>query len=209
MNPMRGCRKSVMAFSIGFALLSASSASHASAIGEIIEMLIKWFAKTSDETVAARPEIVRSVAKYQSEGCNLDLEDQELQIASADCLKEFLLMIEGSFRARSAPTAVDPSDFYYLPVSLKVNAAGTGLESLSHVISGQKLDQRQISALKVLVGSSIDPNLAKDICAEPRLSWMREFGYTHRYITTTVDGEPVGDFIYDAATCQEYLEVMG
>ena len=106
---------------------------------------------------------------------------------------------------------LDSFDLAFEPVSVTTNEYCDGLISVAHLTVAPGFDNEKLSAHARLMGgpSGLTPSVADDICKEPRLTWMKEFGYTHRYIITTPEGVQLNDFTYDYLQCSKYQEIMG
>ena len=106
---------------------------------------------------------------------------------------------------------LDHDNLGYAPVSVTPNEDCSGLVIVSHLTVASGFDQNKLAAFTTLMGgpSGLDSSVAKDVCREPRLSWMKNLNYTHRYIVTTPLGTLLNDFTYDYAACSKYIEIMG
>lgn len=106
---------------------------------------------------------------------------------------------------------LDFNNLGYAPVSVMPNEDCSGVVSVSHLTVASGFDQDKLAAIATLMGgpSGLDPSVADDVCREPRLSWMKNLNYTHRYIVTTPLATRLNDFTYDYAACSKYIEIMG
>ena len=104
----------------------------------------------------------------------------------------------------------DPLNAVVAPISMRPNKSCTGLISVAHLTVNRDVNKEKLSALARLMGGprGLDPSVAESICREPRLSWMKNLDYNHRYIVTTPDGVLLNDFLYDYPACTKYLSLM-
>ena len=105
---------------------------------------------------------------------------------------------------------LDPMDVSYAPVAVRPNKDCDGIIALFHLTTAPEFDEKKLAALARLYNwpSGLDPTIAEVVCAQPRLNWMRDFGYTHRHVVLTPENILVNDFTYDYAQCSKYIGVM-
>ncbi len=104
----------------------------------------------------------------------------------------------------------DPLNAVVAPISMRPNKSCTGLISMAHLTVNRDVNKEKLSAMARLMGGprGLDPSVAESICSEPRLTWMKNLNYNHRYIVTTPDGVILNDFLYDYSACTKYLSLM-
>tara|TARA_B100001964_G_C13905567_1_gene453565 strand:- start:90 stop:635 length:546 start_codon:yes stop_codon:yes gene_type:complete len=97
-------------------------------------------------------------------------------------------------------TETDDSEEWLIPISIEPNQNCDGL-IVETVMTGT-FDSAKLWATRELLGG-IGAS-AGDICTEPRMSWMRDFGYTTREIVKTEKNQIIYDITYDFDSCTEY-----